>query len=287
MHETTRSQITARSIAGWALMLTIAAICSIGANLLQPAPAQAQSPPVASPQPDVPNADGQVDRNSNLWLWLLIPLLGGGLLWLLKSSRSNSAPAVIEPAQEVPTDLVAPVTPVMSGAMPIPHESPLDSNLERDLFASNFPDRSKSDVTDDKWVQANIQLLEERLVVDLQSRKTGEVIVRKEIETQIVEVPIRREVLIVEQISPEFKQLAVIDLGQERAAQYAATPETGWSPTVETKFTSVSEAIQFLEELSQPHPKQKSTRNGTSTRSDLPPEQIDSAIKDVDARTAY
>ncbi|MGH2413213.1 MAG: hypothetical protein ACREPR_17725, partial [Brasilonema sp.] len=46
-------------------------------------------------------------------------------------------------------------------------------------------------------------------------RKVGEVIVRKEIETQIVQIPIRREKLIVEQVSPERKQLAEIDLGQE------------------------------------------------------------------------
>lgn len=60
-----------------------------------------------------------------------------------------------------------------------------------------------------------VRLLGERLVVDTSKRKIGEVIVRKQIETQIVQVPIRREKLIVEQVSPEHKQLAEIDLGQE------------------------------------------------------------------------
>ncbi|ARV63051.1 hypothetical protein BZZ01_15550 [Nostocales cyanobacterium HT-58-2] len=60
-----------------------------------------------------------------------------------------------------------------------------------------------------------IRLLEERLIIDRSKRKVGEVIVRKEIETHIVQVPIRREKLIVEQVSPEHKQLAEIDLGQE------------------------------------------------------------------------
>ncbi|RUT06531.1 hypothetical protein DSM106972_027880 [Dulcicalothrix desertica PCC 7102] len=60
-----------------------------------------------------------------------------------------------------------------------------------------------------------IKLLEERLVVDRTKRKIGEIIVRKEIETRMVTIPVRRERLIVEQLSPEHKQLANIDLGEE------------------------------------------------------------------------
>lgn len=59
-----------------------------------------------------------------------------------------------------------------------------------------------------------IRLLGERLVVDSSKRKVGEVIVRKEIETRMVQVPVRHERLIIEQVSPEHKQLAEIDLGQ-------------------------------------------------------------------------
>jgi hypothetical protein len=57
-----------------------------------------------------------------------------------------------------------------------------------------------------------IQLLEERLVVNNNRHKVGDVIIRKVIETRMVQVPVRREILIVEQISPENKQLAEIDL---------------------------------------------------------------------------
>lgn len=63
--------------------------------------------------------------------------------------------------------------------------------------------------------EESIQLLEERLRVDYTRRKVGEVIVRKEIETRMIQVPVRREKLIVEQISPERKQLAEIDLGED------------------------------------------------------------------------
>jgi Domain of unknown function (DUF2382) len=62
-----------------------------------------------------------------------------------------------------------------------------------------------------------IALLEERLVVDLTRRKIGDIVVRKEIETHLlqVQVPMRREKLIVEQVSPEYQRLAEIDLGTQ------------------------------------------------------------------------
>jgi hypothetical protein len=65
-----------------------------------------------------------------------------------------------------------------------------------------------------------IPLLEERLTVNFTQRKVSEIVVRKEIETQIVtvEVPIRREKLIIEQVSPEYKQLAEIKLGETLVA---------------------------------------------------------------------
>ncbi|PLZ98551.1 hypothetical protein CEN50_10885 [Fischerella thermalis CCMEE 5268] len=59
-----------------------------------------------------------------------------------------------------------------------------------------------------------IRLLSERLVVNRSKRKVGDVIVRKEIETRMVQVPVRYEKLIVEQASPENKLLAEIDLNQ-------------------------------------------------------------------------
>jgi Domain of unknown function (DUF2382) len=70
-----------------------------------------------------------------------------------------------------------------------------------------------------------ISLLEERLVVDLTRRKVGDIVVRKEIETQLVQiqVPIRRETLIVEQVSPEYKRIAQIDLGTEQVDTTAIT----------------------------------------------------------------
>lgn len=82
-----------------------------------------------------------------------------------------------------------------------------------------------------------VRILEERLVVDRSKRKVGEVIVRKEIETRMVQVPVRCEKLIFEQVSPEGKQLADIELEQE-AARGIELNETAMSATtLDSKLT--------------------------------------------------
>lgn len=70
-----------------------------------------------------------------------------------------------------------------------------------------------------------IRLLGERVVVERSKRKVGEVIVRKEIETRMVQVPVRYEKLIIEQVGSEPKQLAEIILG-EASANIDGQPET-------------------------------------------------------------
>ncbi len=60
-----------------------------------------------------------------------------------------------------------------------------------------------------------IRLLGERLVVERSKRKIGEVIIRKEIETRMIQIPVRREKLIIEEPGLEPKRLAEIDLGEE------------------------------------------------------------------------
>jgi hypothetical protein len=106
--------------------------------------------------------------------------------------------------------------------------------------------------------EETVQILEERLMVNRIKRKVGEVTIRKEIETRIIEVPVRREKLIVEQVSPEYKQLAVVDLGQvqgqvqEQVQEQKLGREAASTPlpsTVEGSFTSITAAIQFLEAI--------------------------------------
>lgn len=94
-------------------------------------------------------------------------------------------------------------------------QPPTDHSFTREKVAEvdneSFTDsEDKPEVVEEEIVR----LLEERLIVNRSKRKIGDVVVRKEIETRMVEIPVHREKLIVEQVSPEYKILAEIDLGQ-------------------------------------------------------------------------
>jgi hypothetical protein len=97
-----------------------------------------------------------------------------------------------------------------------------------------------------------IRLLAERLIVDRSKRKVGEVIVRKEVETRMVEVPVRYEKLIVEQVSPEHKQLAEVLLGDGgiTGIELAQSVNSQAQPTdnsiVSGEFDSPKNASLFL-----------------------------------------
>jgi stress response protein YsnF len=96
-----------------------------------------------------------------------------------------------------------------------------------------------------------IRLLEERLVVNRSKRKVGEVIVRKEIETRMVEVPLQREKLIVEQIGEDPKVLAEIDLGEGEITGIEAIEKRldRAEPKVSAEFTSVTKASKMLSSI--------------------------------------
>ncbi|MBW4510170.1 MAG: YsnF/AvaK domain-containing protein [Scytonematopsis contorta HA4267-MV1] len=96
-------------------------------------------------------------------------------------------------------------------------------SLNQDVNIHDAPNNTQ-DLTDYQDIQNTVEqhiisLLGERLVVNNTKRKVGEIILRKEIETRMVQVPVRREKLIVEQVvlgdeASGNKQLAEIDLGE-------------------------------------------------------------------------
>ncbi|MBW4622725.1 MAG: YsnF/AvaK domain-containing protein [Cyanosarcina radialis HA8281-LM2] len=96
--------------------------------------------------------------------------------------------------------------------------------------------------------RAAIPLLAERLAVDYHRRKIGEIIVRKEIEVHTIQVPVRREKLIVEQLSPEPKQLASVALPETNYDLVRSDFDTDRS-TVTGEFASAYEASQFLQAI--------------------------------------
>ena len=141
--------------------------------------------------------------------------------------------------------------------IPLPEEFAESEELRRER-ETQFPAGSNTepDVAEREEDAADmeIRLLEERLVVERSKQKVGEVIVRKEIETRMVEVPVRREKLIVEQISPQHKQLAEIDLGEGEVTGMQPGEIASLAPTVTGEFDSPESASRFLEAIAENRP---------------------------------
>jgi len=131
---------------------------------------------------------------------------------------------------------------------------------EHEYFDQNLETRVEPAVEPDRGT--TVRLHEERLVVDRnQRRKVGEVIVRKEIETHMIEVPVRREKLIVEQVSPVYEQLAVVDIQSDQTDSHAIADQhraahTPDQPSVVGEFTSAESASRFLDAIAH-HPNAK------------------------------
>lgn len=169
----------------------------------------------------------------------------GGLPLESSASLESSAPlegwdieTVSTPVASAPAEPVAtPTRPQMQEPLSVPEEFAVAPELE---------------VLD----QQTIRLLEERLSVTSRRRKVGEVIVRKEIETRLVQVPVRREKLIIEQVSPDARTLAVVDMaeGDNDSIEVAEIANSQLSqPSVAGKFNTAAAASQFLAAIAR-HP---------------------------------
>jgi len=159
-------------------------------------------------------------------------------------SKPSSVQAGITTAQEQQNYLATQTPETQSGEV--------DSLNKLDNQSSG-----ESEKITDTSEEEMIRLLEERLVVNRSKRKVGEVVVRKEIETKMIEVPVRREKLIVEQIGSEAKQLAEIDLGEGEVTgvEYHKVPSVDSRPTVTGEFISPKAASEILQAiaLQKPH----------------------------------
>jgi Domain of unknown function (DUF2382) len=121
----------------------------------------------------------------------------------------------------------------------------ISKELNHSEHNSELAYHTKVDSTSNILTQANFSLLEERLRIELTQRKIGEIVIRKEIETQLVcvQVPIRREKLVIEQVSPAYKLLAEIDLGQPINSNGAIVdPRSG---NVMSANNNESSAVEF------------------------------------------
>ena len=133
--------------------------------------------------------------------------------------------------------------------MPADNTQPI-KDLKLDQVPSEYAITDQAEVLETE----TIRLLEEQLVVKRSKHKVGEVIVRKQVETRIVEVPVRSEKLIVEQVTPEKKQIAEIKLSEGVVAgdtDYLSSSNPG---TVKGEFFSLSAASSLLEAIASQRP---------------------------------
>ncbi len=165
---------------------------------------------------------------------------------MLPEKSVNGTEQHLEVAPAFPSDMnhshqISPL-PVMSNQTDVPLQ------IENQEIGEN---QEELDIVD----QEVIRLLEERLVINRSKRKVGEVIVRKEIETRMVQVPIQREKLIVEQVGDDPKVLAEIDLGEGQITgiDLNEIKVESSEPKVIAEFTSVQKASKILNAIaSQP-----------------------------------
>jgi stress response protein YsnF/sporulation protein YlmC with PRC-barrel domain len=168
--------------------------------------------------------------------------------------KAVSEPLVIPPVTQVSD------TSLENSETPLPKPESLTTEYPEELNNQTMIDDSDlREVVEEEIVR----LLEERLVINRSKRKIGEVVVRKEIETRIVEVPVQREKLIIEQVGSETIQLAEIDLGHgevtgvelrdasrsDSAVPQLAVPTSDNRPTVTGEFLSPKAASNLLEAI--------------------------------------
>ncbi len=90
----------------------------------------------------------------------------------------------------------------------------IESPLYNDCEMNKAPNNNNEQSTASEIYQ--IPLLEEKLQVSRSKRKIGEVIIRKQVETRMIKVPIRREKLIVERIGKNPERLTEVVITEEK-----------------------------------------------------------------------
>ena len=125
-------------------------------------------------------------------------------------------------------------------ALPLYQPVPPFSKTEQELLASSKVKESQQ-----------ISLLEEKLKVNRHKRKVGEVVVRKKIETYTIQVPMRREKLIVERVGQNPEQIAEVVIGESKVNSSEAIEliEDDNLHITRSQFLTVKTARQLLQAI--------------------------------------
>lgn len=122
----------------------------------------------------------------------------------------------------------------------------LNNSVDNDLQIGNaYP-------TEEGLVEKHdLTLLEEKLVVKRSRQKVGEVIVRKQVETRTVHIPIRREKLIVEKSGTHPELITEVDLGATKVNGIGFDELKGTSDIYQahSQFVSLQTARELLSKI--------------------------------------
>ena len=137
---------------------------------------------------------------------------------------------------------------------------PLESDLFDKNVLNNFEyedSKTGSNINsteDNELKNINISLLEEKLVVSRQKHKVGEVVVRKQIETKIVKIPIKREKLIIERIGKNPEKLTEVIVNEEKVNGFGydeLKDDSSQLYTISSQYLSIEEAKNLLADISE------------------------------------
>ena len=120
----------------------------------------------------------------------------------------------------------------------------------------------------------NISLLEEKLIVKRHKRKLGEVVVRKEVETRMLHIPIRREKLIIEKTGTiADENLTELNLTEEEVngVKIDELGDTEDIYQVQTKFVSLPQAQELLNKIME-----NTTQGNTKIRLEIISDSLES-----------
>lgn len=127
-------------------------------------------------------------------------------------------------------------------------DNSLDKNSSNDLSSTDKIEPTEKRILDEH----QIALLEEKLVVKRQKYKVGEVIIRKQIETRMIHLPIRREKLIIEKAGVSDEHITEIDLGegQVNGVKFSELSDTDNIYLSQSDFIPIESAQRLLAEVS-------------------------------------
>jgi hypothetical protein len=97
-----------------------------------------------------------------------------------------------------------------------------------------------------------ISLLEEKLQIARLKQKVGEVVIRKQVEMRMVNIPLRREKLIIEKVGKNPEQLTEVIIAEEtvNGFKYNELDNSNGFSFNKTHFLSLSTAHELLTAIS-------------------------------------